>query len=401
MSRPFDFGPIPDGWRETKLRVVLTRRKEKGRAELPLLSVNLPVGVTRREEGDGRPAPSEDLSGYQVVHPGDLVMNQLGKPHGALGVSSFDGIISPAYFVAATSPDVSPRYIHYLLRTRLYISEYERRGKFMPPNQFDISWDQFRDVDVILPPLCQQQEIAGYLDKETTRIDALIEKKRRMIEILEERLNTHIRTVLTTIDCPVVPLKRFWRVVDCKHRTPNYLEDGVPVVSPGDATPGRLDLSRAHRFVSQTDFEDLAEPPRRPQRGDIIYSRNASIGIAAYVDTDQPFCMGQDVCLISSTHQNQLYLTYVLNTLGVDQLDEQKIGSTFSRVNIAQIVELSIPTPEVDTQSRIAEDIDRTARKHSELIGALTRQIDLLSEHRSALITAAVTGQLMVERVTA
>jgi type I restriction enzyme S subunit len=170
-------------------------------------------------------------------------------------------------------------------------------------------------------------------------------------------------------------------------------------VSPGDATAGRLDLSRCTRFVGQGDFDDLTDGPRRPRRGDIIYTRNASIGIASYVDTDEPFTMGQDVCLIRSEHQDQRFLSYVLNTFGRDQLDEQKIGSTFSRINVARVLDLSVPSPLIADQRRIADELDAATARVSDFIDATQRQISLLAERRQALITAAVTGQLEIPGV--
>ncbi|WP_369028430.1 restriction endonuclease subunit S, partial [Nocardia farcinica] len=109
---------------------------------------------------------------------------------------------------------------------------------------------------------------------------------------------------------------------------------GYPVVSPGDISAGRLDLSRCHRFVDLEDYEDLADDLRRARRGDIVYSRNASVGTASYVDTDEPFTMGQDVCRITSDRQDQLYLAYVLNVVVKPQLNSLQVGSTFTRVNI-------------------------------------------------------------------
>lgn len=220
-----------------------------------------------------------------------------------------------------------------------------------------------------------------------------------MIELLDERFALDVRARLLATDAPLLPLKRRWRVTDCKHRTPDYVDIGYPVVSPGDATPGRLDLSRCHRFVDEADLRDLCQGGREPRRGSIIYSRNASIGIASYIDTDERFCMGQDVCLISSADQNELYLTYALNSLGVDQLDETKIGSTFSRVNIAQIVELQIPCPTPEVQAQVAGDLELASDRHDHLTDRLARQIELLREHRQALITAAVTGELDVASV--
>jgi type I restriction enzyme S subunit len=267
-------------------------------------------------------------------------------------------------------------------------------------NIFHVSAERVRSLPMTYIDLRRQHVIADYLDTETDRIDALIAKKRRMIELLDERHGVVIRRTLETAG-DSIPLKRRWTVTDCKHRTPTYVTTGYPVASPGDIAPGRIDLSDARRFVDETDYEDLADDLRRPRRGDIIYSRNASIGIAAYVDTDQKFCMGQDVCRISSRDQDQLFLTYVLNTLGVDQLAVQKVGSTFSRVNVAQILELLVPAPPPSVQTATARELDYLQSRHDRAVGLLDGQIDLLVEHRQALITAAVTGELAIPGVAA
>jgi type I restriction enzyme S subunit len=246
-------------------------------------------------------------------------------------------------------------------------------------------------------PLDAQRAIADYLDRETARMDALINAKRHMANLLALRLKIEIGKRLLATNHAALPLKRMWRITDCKHVTPNYVARGFPVISPGDATPGRLDVSRAHRFVSDIDFERLTAGDRRPAPGDIIYSRNASIGIASYVDTDEPFCMGQDVVLIRAADSaDQLFLTYFLNSLALVQLEEMKLGSTFSRVNIAQIAELVVPTPPVDEQVRVARELDEVSARHGRLTKTLERQVALLRDRRQALITAAVTGDLPV-----
>jgi type I restriction enzyme, S subunit len=255
------------------------------------------------------------------------------------------------------------------------------------------------------PSLTEQRAISAYLDAETARIDDLAALRRRMIDLVAERLAVRTRLLVSEDAAgrpyPRVPLRRRWQVVDCKHRTPTYRDEGFPVVSPGEATPGRLDLTRCTRYIDLADFEDLAEGIRRPRRGDVIYTRNASIGIAAYVDTDEPFSMGQDVCLIRSANQDQRFLSYVLNTVGLDQLEEQKIGSTFSRINVARVMELSIPCPKPSEQGRVADVLDEATVEAAQLLDASIRQIDLLVERRQALITAAVTGQLEIPGVAA
>jgi type I restriction enzyme, S subunit len=249
-------------------------------------------------------------------------------------------------------------------------------------------------VPRFLPDLAEQRNIAGFLDTETARIDALITKKRQIVGLLLLRWESRVREVALQSRWPVAPLRRLWTVTDCKHRTPSYAESGYPVVSRGDVTAGRIDLGRCHRFVDEIDFADLTEGDRRPARGDVIYSRNASIGIASYVDTDEPFTMGQDVCLIRSRQQDQLWLTYMLNSLGVDQLAQMKIGTTLDRVNIAQLLELKIPAPPPHVQSRESRKLDDESKQIDRLRRMLHMQIQLLQEHRQTLITAAVTGEI-------
>jgi type I restriction enzyme S subunit len=251
------------------------------------------------------------------------------------------------------------------------------------------------DTPFPVPSVGRQHSIADYLDAETARIDALIEKKRQIAALVQERWQASLR-VLAHDTLPWVPLRRIWRIIDCKHRTPNYQDDGFPVVSPGDIEPGRLELGRCHRFVSASDFADLTEGERRPQRGDVVYSRNASIGIAAFVDTDVPFTMGQDVCVIRSDSASQLWLTYMLNSVGLDQLQEMKVGATFDRVNIDQLLNLKIPSPPLRIQAKCARALDASEEKVRRVTATIARQVALLSEYRQAVVSAVVTGEAEV-----
>lgn len=336
------------------------------------------------------------LTGSRLVAAGSLVVSTRA-PIGYVAECATSTAFNQGCRGLQPVTEVNIRYFRYQLFARADLLGSLGQGSTF----VELSNDALASLDLFAPPLRQQRAIADYLDTETARIDALIDKKRRMIEILDERLEAEIRCVLRSLDAPWIPLKRRWRVIDCKHRTPKYLDEGYPVVSPGDATPGRLDLARCHRFVGEADYLDLARAPRRPERGSIIYSRNASIGIASYVDTDQQFCMGQDVCLVTSDEQNQLFLTCVLNSVGVDQLDQAKIGSTFNRVNIAQILELSVPCPHPEVQRGVARQLDARSRARDATKATLLRQIDLLVEHRQALITAAVSGELEIPGVAA
>jgi type I restriction enzyme S subunit len=153
---------------------------------------------------------------------------------------------------------------------------------------------------------------------------------------------------------------------------------------------------KGSRKTTENVYLNLIEG-RFPRKGDLIYSRNASLGFAAYVDTDEKFCMGQDVCLISSTQQNQLFLMYQLNCpVVLSQLDIEMKGSTISRINVRQIIQLIIVCPPPVEQLEIAISLDQKTAHIDTLIERVLYSINLLKEYRTALISAAVTGKIDV-----
>ena len=162
----FDLHKFPKHWKMSEFRWILPEVNETTEVALPLLGANIHLGVTERFEGDGRPSASEDLSKYKLVREGDIIMNPLGKPHGSIGRSHKNGITSPAYWILRVNEsENSSRYFHYLLRSSMMISEYVRRSKNLPPNQFDLPWEQFRKIELPIPPLSEQLLIADYLDR--------------------------------------------------------------------------------------------------------------------------------------------------------------------------------------------------------------------------------------------
>jgi len=389
-----------------------------------LLSVNLTSGVVLRRADSGRPAASEDLSGYQHVKSGDLVMNQLGKPHGALGISPHEGIISPAYFVATIGPSADQRYMHHLLRTRLYISEYERRGKNMPPNQFDISWDQFRDIELLLPPLSEQRAIADYLDTETARIDALIDKKQRMIELIDQRTEAQLLRVILGegrrgADSPSgyfasVPdswVETALRHLGCEVQTgpfgsqlhaEDYVEGGWPVVNPMNI--GKRSIEAVSTMtVSDDKRKDLNRHVLRI--GDIVFGRRGEMGRAGLVEERHAgwLCGTGSLRLrIIGNHLLPEYLKLMLGTAPARAYFElTSVGSTMDNLNSEIVLAFPCLVPPLDEQLRamqLVADLDAISR---ELRSCVARQIDLLRERRQALITAAVTGELEIPGLAA
>ena len=198
MTSVLDTVITPPEWRPVPFGRLVERRKEACRPDLPPLSVFLDEGVVpRSSRQDNFNRLGSDLSKYLVVQPGDVVFNKLRTWQGGLGTSRYEGIVSPAYFVCRPVRGVVPKFLHYLLRSTTYLAELTRISKFMPPSQFDISWDDLRLVPILIPEVRTQRAIADYLDTETARIDTLISKKRHLIDLLAERRTALITQTVT------------------------------------------------------------------------------------------------------------------------------------------------------------------------------------------------------------
>ena len=189
-----------------RLKWLLTESDMRAGAEaeaLPLLSVSISWGVRRREAFDMTTrAASEDLSNYKLCCAGDLIINRMRAFQGALGIAPEAGIVSPDYAVLRVESKVDKRWLNYYLTSGFIVSTMAsmvrgiggtEAGNVRTP-RLNVS-----DLQSMTAPLAsaeEQRAIADYLDRETARIDTLIEQQQRLIEMLRERRESAIRSVL-------------------------------------------------------------------------------------------------------------------------------------------------------------------------------------------------------------
>ena len=274
---------------------------------------------------------------------------------------------------------------------------------------------------IAYPHISEQQAIAEFLDREAARLDALVAKKQTLIERLKEkRIALISRTVTRGLNhkaklkpsgiewlgeipanWEAAQLRRKALTLDCKHRTVSFVDDGIPLASIREVHSFEVDLTDA-KHTTEEEYHDLIEGDRRPHIGDIIYSRNASVGDAAIVTTNQRFCMGQDVCLIRAPKHHPRYLIYLFRSNAlIEQVESLMIGSTFRRINVGQIKAFWICVPPLAEQIAIAEFLDHETAKLDALVAKIETAVERLQEYRTALITAAVTGKIDVRKAIA
>ncbi|BCL76515.1 hypothetical protein JHS3_22510 [Jeongeupia sp. HS-3] len=197
----------------------------------------------------------------------------------------------------------------------------------------------------------------------------------------------------------VAALKRYWSVTDCKHVTAEFVDEGYPLASIREVQSKYVSLDAAKR-TTQLFYEQLIEGGRRPLPSDLIFSRNATVGEVAQVDEGHPpFAMGQDVCLLrrlNDDSSSDFMQSVIRSGVVVEQLKNIMVGSTFKRVNVEDIRALQVPVPPPKEQVQLAELIVDESNRLDALEAEAECAISLLKERRSALIAAAVTGQIDV-----
>lgn len=164
-----------------------------------LLSVYLDRGVVLYSDGGGLVhKPAESLEKYQLVEPGDFVMNNQQAWRGSVGVSAHRGIVSPAYLIFELDRTrIDPAFANYAFRSKPYVEQFMLASMSVGDIQRQIKWHLLRRVPVSLPSLEEQRSIAARLDREKTRINLLIAKTERSIELLKEHRSALITAAVT------------------------------------------------------------------------------------------------------------------------------------------------------------------------------------------------------------
>ncbi len=177
-------GEIPKGWIVAPLWQTLRRRTEIGHPDEVVLSLYRDLGIVPKDSrDDNHNVTSLDTSTYKFVRIGDFVINKMKAWQGSMAVSAYQGIVSPAYHVCEfISKRVNPEFLHYLLRNPSYLPEYGRLSSGLRIGQWDLSYDDFKNIPHIIPPLAEQQRIVDVLKIKCAEIDSILEKTLASIE---------------------------------------------------------------------------------------------------------------------------------------------------------------------------------------------------------------------------
>jgi type I restriction enzyme S subunit len=424
-------GEVPAHWEVVPGKALFLEKKEKNTdlAGGSYLSLVAGRGVIPYEEkGDIGNRKPDDLDRCKVVNSGDHVINSMNFSIGAYGRSRLSGVCSPVYVILSeNSHRLCDGFGELILSNPSYQDFIQSFGSGILDHRRSIGWDEIKTAYVPCPPVQEQSQISVFTHRETARIDTLIEKKQRFIELLEEKRQAVITQAVTKGLDPDVPMKdsgvewigevpAHWGVSTTGktfevtlgkmlqpspkgssdrmvpyHRTASVLwEDTLPVD----------ELKEMWASESEIEFYSL-----RP--GDLLICEGGDVGRAGVCRED---VSTTNIIFQNSVHRvrqksgryDTTWLMYILeHAASTGWIDVICGKNTISHFTSHHLLNLRLPTPTFRECARILDFLDRETTRIDALIAKTRESIDLLKERRSALITAAVTGKIDVREEAA
>ncbi|MBX6362114.1 MAG: restriction endonuclease subunit S [Acidobacterium ailaaui] len=424
-------GQVPAHWEVLPGRAVFREINDRGHPDEQMLSVTITRGVLRQADlladSSKKDSSNEDKSNYKLVQPGDLVYNKMRAWQGAVGVSAYRGIVSPAYIVQRLrSAENLPRYMHFLLRTPLFASEAERWSYGITSDQWSLRAEEFKCIYFSLPPLPEQTAIVRFLDWADRRIRRVIRARQRRIKLLEEYKQALIHQAVTgRIDVRTgqpypaykdsgvewlgeVPahwevrrIKTIARIRYGLGQPPKEMDGGIPMLRATNVSRGTI----CEKDLLRVDPSDV--PLNRGaflHAGEIIVVRSGAFTADSAIvpEAYEGAVAGYDM-VVTALKISPRFLALVLLTPYVrdDQLTIASMRSAQPHLNAEELGAALVAVPPLPEQTAIVEYLDAQTAKVDAAIAAARREIELLREYRERLIADVVTGKVDVRKVAA
>lgn len=408
---------FPEHWEVLPLCSMAKEKSICNCTELELLSVYLDAGVvpfSKRTEKRTN-ATSKDLSKYQRVDPGDFVLNNQQAWRGSVGVSKYTGIASPAYIVLSMNDQLTTEYANYLFRSAIMVDQYLVRSKGVGSIQRNLYWQELKRASVLVPPRDEQNQIVRYLDWRVSKINHLIHGYQKQIKLLEERKITLIDNAVTKGINPDTPMQNIsgcwmgnipahWRMIPSKR----VFVEGKERRREGDVS---ATASQKYGIISQEEYM------RRENRRIVVANQGLDdwkhVEPGNFVISLRSFQGGIELCEITGCvtwHYIVLLPQEMVCTQYFKWLLKSKSyikalqgTSEFIRdgqdLRYSNFVKVDLPLIPLDEQKAIAEYITAEVAKIDNALPTFQKEIELLREYRTRLISDVVTGQIDVRDV--
>lgn len=414
-------GNIPSHWEVKRFKFLFQASTEKNGNEVvgEMLSVSGYRGIEIKQyEDESHKRTEEELTEYRVVRPGQLVVNTMWLNYAGLGVSEYEGHVSPAYRSYWIDSTLQGRFAHHLLRSCNYVTGYTKYMQGIRPNSLQIKTDDFLSFPVLVPPKSEQLHIAAFLDHETAKIDRLIATQERLIELLKEKRQAVISHAVTKGLNPDAPMKgsgvewlgevpAHWPVIKLGYfakvlngSTPDrnnaeYWQDGdVPWLS--SSAINAYNVTTPSEFITKKALAECSVEliPKDSVLVGLV-GQGKTRGLSALLTIGATINQNVAAIIPRKEQLSSRFLHLFLQSIYKPLRDFGR-GGNQAALNNELVAALRMALPSKDEQDAIVEHIEKQLNVFHVLTHKVQNSIDLMYEHRNALISAAVTGKIDV-----
>jgi type I restriction enzyme S subunit len=415
---------VPNHWNFIPFNFVLSESKvklENINEDLNLLSLSGEKGISNKKiEDEVQVRTSEELSKYNVVRVGQIVMNPLVNPlkldYFGFSLSNIQGVVSPVYMVFDTNQ--STKYIEWYFKSHLTIQYLLSNTKGIRPLSLQLSRETLKVIKILVPPISEQQQIVEFLDSKTELIDKLISTKERKIILLKEQRTSLINCVVTKGLNPNVKMKdngvewigdipEYWKISKFKYDSSipvkyglnisgdKYLDEGIRFIRITDLTEeGDLILDDG-KYLDENDVpnEFLLN------KWDVLFCRSGhTVGKSYLHKEDGKFTSGGYLVRFNfRNYYESKFIFYISKTSFYwDWIKLNSVVSTIENVNGDKYQNFQYPKPTFEEQKNIVEFLDVKTKEIDDMVSLEQKKIDLLKEYRQSLISEVVTGKIKV-----
>lgn len=387
-------GDVPEHWGVRKLKYScqhLTTKTDRRQN---------PVALENIESWTGRFVETEsEFEGEGIAFKKDDILFGKLRPYLAKVLkASKDGEAVGDFFVLRPLQNIYPDYAAFILRSEDYIDIIDGStfGSKMPR----ASWEFMGNLPCILPPLSEQQAIATFLDRETGRIDTLIGKKKKLVELLKEKRTALIsRAVTKGLDASVrmKPSGVEWLGTVPEHWEVKRLKNVAYLKSGDGITVEEIEDDAEYPVYGGNGFRGFTNRYTHDGEFVLIGRQGALCGNINYAHGK--FWASEHAVVITSSKPVAVF--WLGELLRIMNLNQYSISAAQPGLAIDRIKELVLPVPPLPEQKAIATFLDRETAKIDALISKVETAIEKLKEYRTALISATVTGKIDIRKEVA
>ena len=410
-------GNIPEHWEVRRIKYVFKEmdlRSENG--DENLLSVSQYTGVTKKADkvGEGENlSNAKTLEGYKIVKKSDLVINIMLAWNGSLGISDYDGIVSPAYCVYRSLID-GEKYFGYLFKTKNAQQEFKKQSTGIIDSRLRMYTDSFFDIKTVIPPKPEQTAIANFLDYKLEKIDRFITKKKQLIELLNEQKAAIINQAVTK----GVPLNGELLIMNDELKDGNsqltthhsqFKDSGIEWLGdiPESWDIKRLKFLAKIRNGKDCDKKDIGKYPVYGSGGifgwndDFLYNKpSVLLGRKGTIDKPQfvesPFWSVDTAFYTEINEKVVIPIFFYFLCSSIIPFDFYSSKTALPSMTQTDLYEVKFGIPSKEEQKEIVQYIKIQTTKIDKNISTIEKEIALVEEYKTALIAEAVTGKIDV-----